>query len=295
LTLLPSFVCPRTRGTLREGLYSPEAQVTYPVVDGLPVLVPEPVALLGQTTVRRLMDAKPSNLGLPDALTPHLPPALFAAPAGFGQWLGGLGDSGPEVVCAGFAERHAPTGPALDVGCGVGTMTRRMVAAGRAVAAFDVSLDAVLLARGLLCGQLQQVTIPTYRGGQRTVRVPFKPVTSGLSFCVADAANPPFAPGSFAWVHLGDVLDSVGDSVGDVLVASAELLARGGLLTISTSYGAESCGGDDTVPPDEELVEARDRRGLHVVDQADRVARVGRAYDRAFDVRFLHCIAATRA
>jgi hypothetical protein len=93
------------------------------------------------------------------------------------------------------------------------------------------------------------------------VRVPFKPVTSGLPVCVADAANPPFAPGSFAWVHLGDVLDSVGDAA----------------------------------PPDEELLEALDGLGLHVVDQADRVPRVDRAYDRAFDVRFVHCIAATRA
>ncbi len=170
-----------------------------------------------------------------------------------------------------------------------------MVAAGRATAAYDLSLDAVLMARGLLCGQLQHTSIPTHRNGRRTVKVPFHPVTRGLSFCVADAADPPFLPESFAWVHLGEVLDDAGAKAGDVLVSAVELLQPRGLLTISTRYASIGPTDEDAPAPDDELLEALDGLGLRVVDQVDRVPRVARRYDRSFEVHFVHCIAAVRA
>jgi hypothetical protein len=289
----PVFVCPRTRGPLKDW-HSPEAHVTYPIVDGLPVLVPDHVAFLSRGTPKRLDQASPTRAGMPDAITPHLPPQLFAAPAGFGQWLTSLGDGSPDAVCASLAARHGDAGPALDVGCGAGAMTRRMVAMGRPTWAFDRSMDAVLIARGLLCGQLAQTTIPTHKNGQRRVKVPFKPITSGLTFCVADAASPPFAPGSFRWVHLGDVLDFAGEAVGDVLVSSAELVGAGGVLTLTTAYAAPGEVSETAPMPDEELLEALDGLGLQVIEQQDRVPQIVREYDRSYRVRFMHCVAAKK-
>lgn len=287
------YVCPRTGGPLKDW-HSGTGHITYPVIDGLPVLVADPLALLAQQPARSAAAADPGRCGLPDAVTPHLPPSLFGAPAGFGQWLTSLGDASPEGMAASFGARHAPPGPAVDAGCGVGAMARRMVTAGRDTWAFDRSLDAVLLARGLLCGTLPVTTIPTSKRGLRRVKVPFKPITSNLHFCVADATRPPFAPESFAWVHLGDMFDTLGDDVGDVLVSAEGILKRGGLLTITTAYGAAAEPSETAAPPEEELLEALDGLGLQVIEQQDRVPQVLREYDRGYRVRFVHCIGARK-
>lgn len=287
------YVCPRTGGPLN-AWYSPEGHLTYPLLDGIPVLVPDPVMYLGRHAIRRAQDADPAALGLPDAITPHLPPQLFAAPGGFGQWLASIGDGTADAVAATQAARHAPRGPALDVGCGVGAMTRRMVAAGRPTWAFDMSADAVLLARGLLCGALTSTTIPTHKGGLRRVKVPFKPIVSGLEFCIADATSPPFPDGSFAWIHLGDVLDSLRENLVEALVRSAGLLVPGGVMTVTTAYGYVLGAEEEAPPPDEEMLEALEGLGLQVVEQQDRVPSIVREYDRSFRVRFMHTVAARK-
>jgi SAM-dependent methyltransferase len=288
------YVCPRTGGPLRDW-HSADGHVTYPLIDGVPILVADPVAVLASHPPRTVHAADATRLGLPDPVTPHLPPSLFGAPAGFGQWLATLAETSPDSVAAVFAARHAPAGPAADIGCGVGNMARRMVTLGRDTWALDRSVDAVLIAKGLLTGSLQQTAIPTSRRGQRTVKVPFKPIAANLHFCVADAARPPFAPGSFAWVHLGNMLDEVGDEAGDVLVGCEQIVARGGLLTISTAYDTPVSDPTETAPPpEEELLEALDGLGLQVLEQQDRVPLVTREYDRGYRLRFMHVIAARR-
>ncbi len=287
------YVCPRTGGPLKDW-HSVEGHVTYPLIDGVPLLVADPVALLASGVPRTAAAADASRADLPDAVTPHLPPSLFGAPAGFGQWLASLGETSPDAVAAALAQKHAPAGPAADVGCGVGTMARRMVTMGRDTWAFDRSVDAVLLAKGLLTGTLQQTVIPTSRRGLRRVKVPFKPITSNLHLCVADAARPPFAPQTFGWLHLGNVLDEVGDEVGEVLVACEGILRKGGLLTISTAYDSPAEPSETAHPPEEELLEALEALGLQVLEQQDRVPLVTREYDRGYRVRFMHVIAARK-
>lgn len=288
------YVCPRTGGPLKDW-HSPEGHVTYPLVEGIPLLVPDPVALLATKPPRSVLAADPIRAGAPDAVTPHLPPRLFGAPAGFGEWLASLGETSPDNVAAAFAAQHAPAGPAADVGCGVGTMARRMVALGRDTWAFDRSVDAVLLAKGLLCGTLQQTTIPSSRRGLRRVKVPFKPITANLHFAVADATRPPFRAESFAWVHLGHILDEIGeDEAGDVLVAAEGLLKKGGLLTITTAYDTPAAASETATPPEEELLEALDGLGLQVLEQQDRVPAVTREFDRGYKVRFMHVVAARK-
>lgn len=285
------YVCPRTRGPLHNWR-SVQAGVTYPVIEGLPILAPEPFRL---TARRRAFTAVPlEEARAPDAVTPHLPANLLGAPGGLGQWFSQLQDGTSDAVAAALASRIAPPGAALDVGCGLAPMARRMVALGRATWAFDCDLEVVVTARNVLCGQTPVATIPTHKAAFRRVKVPFRPITEGLSFCVADAASPPFAPGSFAWVHLGDVLDHCGDAVGEVLVGSAELVGRGGVITITTSYSAPHTISENRPPPEDELLEALEGLGFQVMEQGDRVPHILRQYDRSYLIRFMHVIVARR-
>ena len=169
-----------------------------------------------------------------------------------------------------------------------------MVGMGRDTYAFDISPDAVLFARGILLGGMTVVSIPTHRVGLRRVKVPFTAIPHGLHLAIADAAQPPFALGSFAWVHLGDVLDHCGEAVGEILVASAELVAPGGILTITTGFDVRGTPSEAKHPPEEELLEALDSLGFTVVEQSERVPQVRRNYDRSFVVRFMFCVAARR-
>lgn len=287
------FVCPRTRGPLRDWR-SAQAGITYPVVSDVPVLVEDPRTFL--IAHRKAFGGSPDirSTQSPDPITPHLPPQLLGAPGGLGQWFGTLGDAGPDAVCVGFAQRHAPPGFALDVGCGMAPMGRRMVALGRTTYAFDNSPDVVLLARATLCGGTSTASLPTHKVGLKKVKVPFTPIPSGLNFAVADAARPPFAPGSFPWVHLGDVLDWCGDAVGEVLVATTELVAPNGLLTFTTAFNVRGTPSETKPNPEDELAEALAAMGFGIVEAVDRVPHVVREYDRSYRVRFMYCGAARR-
>lgn len=287
------YVCPRTRGPLKDWK-SVHASVTYPVVEGVAVLVSEPRAFMNAHRKAFTGNLEISGVDAPDPITPHLPAHLLGAPGGLGQWFTSLGDTGPDAVVAGMASRHAPAGAALDVGCGVAPMARRMIALGRETYAFDYSPDAVFFARGMLLGGVAAAAIPTHKAGLRRVKVPFTPIPRGLNLAIADAAQPPFAVGSFAWVHMGDVLDYCGESMGEILVASAELVAPGGLLTLSTGFNVRGTPSEAKPPPEEELLEALDSLGFTVVEQLERVPHVRRDFDRSFRVRFMFCVAARR-
>ncbi len=284
------FICPRTRGPL-SGLYSERAHFTYPTVDGVPILLPDPRSL-----VDRLQDPGQTfpdltRLSVPDAVTPHLPPSMLGAPSGLGQWFTQLGEETPEAVVVSFGSRHAPPGPALDLGCGVGVLARRMVASGRMTWAMDIRADAVVTAKRLLTGQMNVALIPTHRQGTRRVKVPFKPILTDLAFCVGDATLPPFAPESFSWVDMGDVLDTYGESAPEAMVEATALVQHGGVLTVATGYGSLGAAGEGSPGPDEELLEAMTALGLVLVDQRDRVPWVSRDYDRSWRIRFSHCMA----
>lgn len=285
------YVCPRTGGALRDW-HSAAGRITYPVLDGVPILVGEPFrySLRRKSWHEASMDAARA----PDAITPHLPAHLLGAPGGMGQWFAQLQDNGADAMAAALGARWAPDGPAVDIGCGMAPMARRMATLGRLTYAFDVDLDAVIAARTVLTMPDAVAPVPTHKAAFRRVKVPFKPLTRGLAFCVADATSPPFARGSFAWAHLGDVLDHCGDAVGEVLVAASELVMRNGVLSITTSYSTPRTTSENRAPPEEELLEALEGLGMQVVEQSDRVPHVLRHYDRSFHIRFMHVIVARR-
>ncbi|MCB9778773.1 MAG: methyltransferase domain-containing protein [Alphaproteobacteria bacterium] len=295
------FVCPVTGGRLSSGL-SPEGR-QYPALDGIPVLVPDPDRFLARhgpgawDLAGGLPTARYEDLPIdaPDAVTPHLPPRALGGRGGFAKWLGELGDRCPDAVCAAWGRDLAPHGRALDVGCGVGGMSRRMVTANRLTWAFDISPRAVLLTRDLLGGGITETQVPTHRGGLQRVRVPFAPIDSRtLTLCIADASQPPFPENAFAWIHLGNVLDMADDKSAGILLAASAMLLPGGLLTVSTPYDTDEPPVLDAVAPENELRETLGGLGLSIIDEDEHVPWVIREYDRGFRVMFSHCVAARR-
>lgn len=297
------FVCPETRTAL-EAWYSNAADVLYPRVDGIPVLVPRPYAFL-----RRHGPWDPAGgvagqaqeiLGVPspDAVTPFLPASGLQASGSFGDWLLDLGDDGPDAWLAAQAQAHAPQGPAVDVGCGLGPMAARMHGSGRHVVCIDRSPDAMVLCRDLLTGAVTEALVPTHRRGCGRMKSPVRGATSGYDFAIAEAQTPPLAKDSFAWVHLGFVIDELStDELVKALVSSVELLGRGGLLTLSTAYDSPASTPHlpDEPPPGPEMVEVMQELGLQVVEERDKVPHVTRDYDRRFTVRLAHCLVLRRS
>lgn len=294
------FACPKTRAPLQEW-YSQAADTLYPVLDGIPVLVPDPHRFLmrhgpwdpgyGAAGEARV------TLGVAeaDAVTPFLPPSRLPLRPLLTEVMHTLGDRDPDSVCAAWAAERAMSGPAVDWGCGVGTMSYKMARLGREVYALDRSLEAVSLARALLTGGIDELWVPTHRGGAEATRPPISVVNTPAHFAVADVRHPPLAARHFTWVHLGMILDGLSaDDQVDALSGAVEALAPGGLLTITTAY--------DTGPalpaqprPEPELAEALTALGLSLMAEEDDVPRVRRRFDRAVEITLVHCTAWRKA
>jgi SAM-dependent methyltransferase len=294
------FLCPATRTQL-EAWYSNASDTLYPLLDGVPVLVPKPYPFL-----RRHGPWDPS-LGVagqtqeiltvqePDAVTPFLTPDKMRAGGAFGDFLLDLGSDSPDHWLAGQATLHAPDGAAVDMGCGLGGMALRMALQGRTTAALDLSPNAVLLARDLLTGRMREALIPTHRRGAIAAHVPIPQPVSHVAFAIADVRSPPLPRDSFAWVHLGFLLDVLSpEDQAQALLQSVQLLARGGVLTVSTAYGGDYPHVEGESDPSLELREVFRELNLLLVEERDHVPHVRRSYDRSFTVQLADCLVLRR-
>lgn len=290
------FVCPKTRTTL-EAWYANASDTLYPHLDEIPVLVPNPHAFL-----RRHGPWSPSDgvagqrqeileISEPDAITPFLSPGELGAGGPFGDALLDLGNLTPDSWVAGVAVQHAPQGPACDMGCGLGNMTRIMAKQGRAVIAMDRSPNAVLLARDILGGRITESLMPTHSGGSKSVRIPPVAVDQPLRLAIADARFPPLRKDSVAWVHLGMLIDELeGEDLVQVLVESVQLLTRGGVLSITTAYDGHGPFVENEPKPVDELREVFDELGLRLIQERDVIPKVTRHHDRRFTVQLVHAM-----
>lgn len=256
------FVCPITQRPL-SGWRSPRG-VTFPLWDGLPVLVPDPERLLASAA-----GGAPSS----DLLSPFVAPSSLKVPGRMGAWLAQESRT-PAAIAAAWGSRHAPPGPALDVGCGVGAMALSMASRARPTWAIDLDPHTLVTARDVMSGRIREA------GG---VSLPVLPLRPGqVRLAVADIHTPPFAPASFTWVHLGVVPDPA------VLVVAAGLLVGGGLLTLETDHTSPLGEG----PPEDALIDVLAEVGLVVLEEEVAVPRVRQRGPRRFEVDLLHCVAA---
>lgn len=252
------------RGELLDGALqcpAPACRAEFPVVDGLPLLVPD---------VRGFVEGNHAALTRRDDLSPEIDAALAeccgagSAPDLDRQHLSfyawdhwGERDAGPGArearaappgVEPGSLSRAIapmldaaadglPDGPVLDLGCSVGRATFDAAARlGRPALGVDASVPMLRLARGIAA--TGRVRYARRRSGLLYEARDFAadlPAGAQVDFWAADALRPPFAPGTFAAVLALNVLDCV-ESPLALLRAARELLRPGGALLLVSPF-----------------------------------------------------------
>ncbi len=246
-------------GEIRQGVLhcsNTPCQLEFPIIDGIPIIVPDPGALLAERAIELLTrdDLDPtleSQFG--DALGPNgwfdvqrqtlssygwdgwadLDPA--EAPAEPGAPVPGAARR-----CLARLEALAPAGPAslvLDLGCAAGR-TSFDLAAGHPealVLGIDVSAAALRLAQGALAGR---VSYPRRRIGLVYDRRAFPvslPQAERVDFWLCDATALPFTPGGAGLAVALNLLDCVPEPR-RLLASLAAALASGGRALLACPY-----------------------------------------------------------
>jgi SAM-dependent methyltransferase/uncharacterized protein YbaR (Trm112 family) len=269
----PAFICPacRTRTARGRELHtvSPDGVVlrcdnascrrTYPIVDGIPILVSDLAAHLGRYgigVVERELDPTTQALlagaGPDDApytqLAEHLSIYLdshwgdHATPPPDGPSQGSAGGFGMAALAARLAERAeaAPVAQAVELGCGVGRGVWELARGARSVVGVDLQHATLRRARRLLGGApldyARRVVGRHYTVA--TIAPPPAPPAS-VSFVCGDAMDPPLVPGSFDRVVALNVLDAVASPPQIIAVADG-LCAAGGEVILASPYAWQS-------------------------------------------------------
>jgi SAM-dependent methyltransferase/uncharacterized protein YbaR (Trm112 family) len=236
-------------------LRCPTCSAGYPILAGLPVLVPDPARFIADHLVYFLLPAD-----LPDAVEAWLGVAL-----GGSGWHEAMrrhcstygwdhyGDCDPEEAACDAASRPGsavralslaldgltalPDGPALEAGCGAGRASFALAERTNGlVLGIDVNVPLLRLARQAL--HTGEVAYPRRDLGRAYLRrrVPFSAACSKqVDFWIADAQHPPFTRGRFgvlAALHMVDCLERPAEA----LAALRQVLADGGRAVISVPY-----------------------------------------------------------
>jgi 2-polyprenyl-3-methyl-5-hydroxy-6-metoxy-1,4-benzoquinol methylase len=215
-----TLACPACGTTLSEGLHCAGCGREFQRVAGLPDLRLEyPDAYLSWeedvAQARKLADAEAdadfSGLlrlhwrmsGRPEQLAERFVTSDLGAVPRSAEYLDAIDE-----------QRGAPLGPGdalLEVGCGSGSLAVAAAARGCRVAATDLSMRWVVLARKRLAEE----------------------GLDGMTLVCSSAEQPPFPPESFDVVVASDVVEHV-SSQHDFVAASARVLRPGGLLFLAT-------------------------------------------------------------
>ena len=227
----------------------------YPIVDGIPLIVPD---------LQRLLNEHGAGLLLRDDLD-SLVESLVGDALGPGSWFDaarqvqstygwdGYADLDPDEPLTGAGpapgaarrcldrlEALAPDGEPrriLDLGCAAGRTTLALAErhAGAAVLGIDLDLGVLRLARNAAAGN---VSYPRRRIGlvfdRRRFPVAF-PGVERVDFWACDALALPFAPGTIDRVAALNLLDCVPEPQ-RLLAGLARLLHTGGTLLLATPY-----------------------------------------------------------
>ena len=247
----------------------------YPILDGLPVLVPDLGRFLTDNlfylTMRRdltpgvaalLADATGPGSGL-DAIRQHV------SSYGWDHWADhDAQEKGAEPVKPGQAARllarllgglpaALPDGPILDLGCGAGrTVAELAEATGRLVLGIDMSVPLARVAQDAVVGG--RVAYDKRRSGLHFERRDFAvPARAEADIWIADALALPFDAGCFALATALNLLDCVQDPKA-LLAEIARVLGPGGACALATPFDwsgaatpfANWLGGRGRVGPD---------------------------------------------
>lgn len=245
-------------GDVAEGILrcdNPACGRRYPIIDGIPVIVPDlPAFLPGQLAA--LADLQPEVEALlaeagPDSeplaqqaehlsiyLDAHYGDRATPPPAGPGAPFPAFGLEA--LVSKLRARAAAPVGLAVELGCSVGRGVAELARGAALCVGVDLHLGALRRARRLLRGQ-------ELRYGRRVIGRHYRPAiaaagalrTPSAAFLCADALDPPLVPGAAGRACALGVLDSV-RWPGQLLSVLDGLLCPGGELLLSSPYSWQS-------------------------------------------------------
>jgi SAM-dependent methyltransferase/uncharacterized protein YbaR (Trm112 family) len=239
-------------------LHCKRCGMAYPVLAGVPVLVPAPahwVAGYRDAVIASLAEhggATDAALAVIDGFAAA---GTGAEPSRFGDdWIDGRAGTPPGAVGAAMTGLRAAPGPeavldglvpgslgtVLDLGCGDGALAARLRARSDALVVADLSLRAVLRARR--------------RAGKGTAAV------------VVDADALPLAPRCLDAAFAANLVDLVDDPAA-MLSALATSLRRSGRLALSTPEPGLGDPDDDPAVLRELLASV----GLDIVDERDGI------------------------
>ncbi len=253
-----------TDGQLMHGrlrCQNPSCRRAYPVVDGVPLLVPDLPRLLG-TEVGQLLDgnlpfsvaAALVEAGDDQAPLPRLWDHLsIYADAHWGD-LTTPATAPASSLWGKLAARAAfPVAQAVELGASLGRGVAELACGAQAVVGVDLHVGAMRRARALLDGA--EVV-----WGRRHLGRHYRPVTtkagqlasSNATFVVGDALDPPLAPAAFERVVAFNLIDSLRSPKGLLSVLDG-LCSKGGELLISSPFAwnsqivdeSERVGGED--------------------------------------------------
>lgn len=279
------------------GCTDPGCAAEYPIIDGLPVLVPDLRSFLAENYVylaaRDDLPEATESL-LTDALGPgSFLDAQMQALSTYGRdHYGDLDPRDPARVSApgtpapGAVLRlldralgllpALPDGPVADLGCAVGRTSLHLAERlDRPVIGLDLSVPMLRVAAGALGGQ---VRYPVRRVGMVYDRREIAARFAGaplVDYWLGDALDPPLADGGFALVVALNLIDCVRDPA-QLLARLAGLLRPSGVAILATPF---DWSGHAT--PVENWVGGHSQRGT---DRGSSEERLARLTTRHFDI-----------
>jgi len=224
---------------------------TYPVVDGVPIVLADPTAYLASeiaTVVERDLAPEVAALlvagGPDDAPYPRMLEHLsIYMDAHWGDRVAPPPDGpGAQVAEALLAKLRAlpRVGFAVELGCSVGRFVAELARTADRVVGVDLHHGALRRARRLLAGEpvayARRVIGRHYRGATATAG---ELATDRATLICGDALDPPLIPGVYDRVVALNLLDSVANPHQLLSVIDA-LCAPGGELVIASPYSWQS-------------------------------------------------------
>ena len=284
---------------------NPACRAAYPVIDGIPVIVPNVPQLLSDRAIELLLrddldwDVLGHALGPDswlDALRQTRSTYGWDAYADLDPGEPAGSDPGAARRCRAALLGLAPAGPvtrALDVGCGAGRTAFDEAAGGALVLGIDTNLALLRLARQAQAGTVayERRSMGLAYDARRFAVV--LPGRDGVDFWCCDAAALPFTPVTERVLAL-NVLDCVPDPAA-LLRSIAATLVPGGALLLATPFdwAQRATPAAQWVAGPEPLAALLATTGFTVVGQGTHDWHT-RLHDRA-SVRYCsHLVAASR-
>ncbi|MDB5381367.1 MAG: Methyltransferase protein [Rhodospirillales bacterium] len=233
---------------------APECQHEFPIIDGIPILVPDPARFLADSQAQILArdDLLPDTLSaIGDAVGPGTPFEASRHHLGayaHDHWAEFDPEIGTQHFPPGSVARalHAglamlgeglPSGPALEIGCSVGRAAAELAACGGGLV-LGIDLNFSMLRLAAQAQQTGRVAFARRRIGLVYDPVSFAiptPNAARIDHWACDAMALPFAPAMFSRVVALNVLDCVPSPV-SLLQSVAALLAPGGGAVMASPY-----------------------------------------------------------